>query len=166
MRRNSIGRHDPTGEAAIGHVLGDAMIDHVRSKINDEDLALLIAHIAIGQPLSSLANEQAAVYEDVASRIKDALRTLGEDEDLCALDGVIRAGDPASHHALIYQLGLQHWFCSTCGTYLPQLGIGRPRKTCSARCRARLHRARNATQMDREEYPPPAATTGSLPSTA
>jgi hypothetical protein len=77
---------------------------------------------------------------------------LGSAESLKArLGDVRRAGQYEHHEALAFRLSLQDWFCSQCRGLMVQRGIGRPRNTCSDRCRRLLYEAGGASWKDQHE---------------
>jgi len=79
---------------------------------------------------------------ELASLVDTIIARLREDDELAALLGdVRRAGRVEHYQALAFRLGLQDWFCAYCGQFMVQSELGVKRRTCSDRCRNRLHRA-------------------------
>jgi hypothetical protein len=142
MRRGKWGGRDVTSETAIGDVSGDSLLTEVFSRIPDqEDRALLLAHVALGVSLTSLERQLEVSREDLAARIDSTLEVLRADAELAdVLSGIRRAGRMEHDRALIIRLGLQDWFCAYCMQFMIQPTTGRPRRTCSDLCRHRLWR--------------------------
>jgi hypothetical protein len=150
--RREIG-DDFTAEAAVGNVVGESLLALVLERIEDQqDRVLVLAHIALDTPLSKLAREMKLDRRELSTRIERAIAMLGSDESLKArLGDVRRAGQYEHHEALAFRLNLQDWFCSQCGGLMVQRGIGRPRNTCSDRCRRLLYEAGGASWKDQYE---------------
>lgn len=161
MRRSVDSRDDFTGDAAVGNVSGETLLASTLKRIDDElDRVLVLAHIALDRPLAKLARELDIDCRELAARVERALGVLREDETLAArLSDVRRAGQYEHYQALAFRLNLQDWFCSNCAGPMVQRGIGRPRNTCSPRCRSQLHEARGRSWKD--QYEP-----GTLPMTS
>jgi hypothetical protein len=153
MRRSPEVRDDFTADAAVGNVVGESLLALVLERIEDElDRVLVLAHIALATPLAKLARELNLGRRELAARAEQAIDTLSKDEALKAqLGDVMRAGQYEHYEALAFRLNLQHWFCSQCAGLMVQRGIGRPRSTCSDRCRRLLFEAGGVTWKDQYE---------------
>jgi hypothetical protein len=142
MKRGNHGGPDVTSGTAIADVSGDSLLTEVLSRVPDtRDRALLLAHIALGVSLVSLERQLQASRLELAARIDAILVTLRADTDLReSLSGIHRAGRDEHFLALVTHLGLQDWFCAYCFEFMIQPVTGRPRKTCSDKCRHLLWR--------------------------
>ena len=131
---------DTTGDTAVGDVAGGSLLVALLSRIEDKrERVLILAHIGLGMSLTTLARDLKLDRRELAKRVERILAELREDNDLAVmLSGIDRAGRPDHYQALAYRLDLQDWFCSHCGRFIIQPEIGRPRITCSNKCR-RLH---------------------------
>lgn len=134
---------DVTGDTATGNVAGDSLIVSVLSRIEDDlERVLILAHIGLDISLTTLARELKMDRRELAAHLDRILAKLRNDEEMAAmLSDVRRAGQPEHYHALAFRLNLQDWFCSYCERLMVQPEIGRPRNTCSARCRRLLYKA-------------------------
>jgi hypothetical protein len=143
--RHARGSEDITGQTVTSDALGDQLMLQVLSNIGDgRERALLFAHVALGLTSASLARTFGQDRKAVEATIASLLGRLRADEDLRArFSGVCKAGRPEHHLDLAAQLGIQSWFCATCGRFIAQSpGGGRPRITCGNVCRQRRSRAR------------------------
>jgi hypothetical protein len=150
-----------TADAAVGNVAGESLLASVLERIEDElDRVLVLAHIALDSPLSRLARDLNLDRRELAARVEQAIDVLSKDEALkVQLGDVRRAGQYEHYEALAFRLNLQHWFCSQCAGLMVQRGIGRPRNTCSDRCRRLLFEAGGVSWKD--QYEPDALPTRS-----
>jgi hypothetical protein len=154
MRRSPEHRDDDlTAEAAVGNVAGESLLATALARVDDElDRVIVLAHFALEMPLVKLARELNLERHELKERIESALRVLREDEALAAqLGDVRRAGEHEHYQALAFRLNLQDWLCSQCGGLMAQRGIGRPRRTCSSRCRRLLYEAGGVSWKDQHE---------------
>lgn len=128
---------DSTADAAIGDLSGESILVEVFGRIgNPEDRALLFAHVALEIPLHSLERQSSMSRRELSRRIRAILDGLRQDAELAALlSGIHRAGRIEHYQALIVSLGLEDWFCAYCGHFMVQPRTGRPRKTCTDKCR-------------------------------
>ncbi len=163
MRRNLEADDDFTADAAVGNVAGESLLASVLERIEDElDRVLVLAHIALDTPIPKLARELNLDPHDLTARVEQAIDVLSKDEALKAqLGDVRRAGQYEHYEALAFRLNLQDWFCSQCTGLMVQRGIGRPRNTCSDRCRRLLFQANGASWKN--HYEPGALPTRSRP---
>lgn len=154
MKANAGRDADATGEVAVSNVSGDSLLISVLSRIEGElEKVLILAHVALDLPIHTLARELGLDRADVTARIERTLVALRRNHELIAqLDNIKRAGQSDHHHALAFRIGLQDWFCSQCGRPIVQPQVGRPRKTCSPKCRRLLFEAKGAGWKD--QYQP------------
>jgi hypothetical protein len=156
MRRSA---DDRTAGSAIGNVSGESLLAYALERIDDElDRVLILAHIALDAPLSTLVRALKVERTELAARVDRALDMLRDDEVLSAqLGDVLRAGEHEHYQTLALRLNLQDWFCSQCGGLMVQRGVGRPRSTCNSRCRRLLFEAGGASWKDQHEKRPSGA---------
>jgi hypothetical protein len=133
---------DKTADTAVGDVSGETILLEVFSRVSDEeDRALLFAHVALDMPLSTLKRQFGTSRHDLGHRIEAILAVLRQDAELLVLLGDFRRAGRSEHYqAIIASLGLQDWFCAYCGQFMVQPQTGRPRKTCSDPCRRKRWR--------------------------
>ncbi|MGH3159845.1 MAG: hypothetical protein ACRDNF_25175 [Streptosporangiaceae bacterium] len=153
MKRSPEARDDFTADAAVGNVAGESLLTSVLERIEDElDRVLVLAHVALDTPLPKLARELDLAPRELARRIEQTIDMLCKDAVLKAqLGDIWRAGQYEHYEALAVRLNLQHWFCSQCAGLMVQRGIGRPRNTCSNRCRRLLFQANGVSWKDQYE---------------
>jgi hypothetical protein len=133
---------DTTGAAAMGDVAGDSLVEEIFSRVeNSQDRAVLLANVGLGISVQDLARTLGAGAEDIRARIQTLLTMLREDARLAtALRDIRQAGRMENHLTLAQRLGVQDYFCSSCGDLMAPSKGGRPRKTCSAKCRTDRYR--------------------------
>jgi hypothetical protein len=143
MRRSAGQIPDSTGAAAAADLSGESLLTSVLLRIDDElERILILAHVGLDISLSALARDLNIERQELAKRVDFALAKLRGDAELAArLGEVRRAGQSEHYQALVVHLELQDWFCSHCGRFIVQRETGRPRKTCSDRCRRLLYEA-------------------------
>ena len=151
MRRSAGQASDLTGQIALGNVAGESLLFAILSRIDDElDRVLILAHVGLDYSFASLARDLKVDRREVAQRIEETLTVLRSDAELTAeLCDIGRVGQAEHYHALAFRLNLQDWFCSHCGRLMVQPEIGRPRNTCSNRCRRLLYEAGGTGWKDR-----------------
>ena len=161
MRRNLDAGDDFTADTAVGNVAGESLLASVLERLEGElDRVLVLAHIALDTPIPKLARELKLEPHQLAARVEQAIDVLSKDKALKAqLGDVRRAGQYEHYGALAFRLNLQDWFCSQCAGLMVQRGIGRPRNTCSDRCRRLLFQANGVSWKD--QYEPGALPTRS-----
>ena len=137
MKRNREHIPDVTASTAAANVAGDSLLLAVLSRIEDElDRVVLLAHVGLDVSLPNLARDLKMERRELAVRVDRIITQLREDTQLAAAIGdVQRAGQPEHYQALAFRLNLQHWFCAQCMRPMVPTEIGRPRITCSPRCR-------------------------------
>jgi hypothetical protein len=145
---------DVTGSAAVTNVSGETLLASVLDRIDDElDRVLVLAHIALDLPLTPLARDLQMSSLELARRADRALNALRSDGSLAAqLGDLQRVGQLEHYQALAFRLNLQNWFCGQCAGLMVQRGVGRPRETCSPRCRRLRYEADLASWKD--QYSP------------
>jgi uncharacterized protein YdbL (DUF1318 family) len=145
--RSSRGRvTDRTADTAVGDVSGETILLEVFSRVSEREnrVSLLFAHVALDMSLSSLERQLGTSRRDLGRRVDTMLIGLRQDAKLLALLGEIRRAGRSEHYqAIIASLGLQDWFCAYCGQFMVQPQTGRPRKTCSDKCRRKRWRESN-----------------------
>lgn len=151
---------DRTGDAATGNVAGGVVLNTILTTLTDElDQVLVLMHLALDVPLAPLARDLQMERRELQARV-DRIAAELEDPGLQArLHGIQRAGQIEHYYPIIARLGLQSWFCARpgCTNLISQSRTGRPRKTCSGRCRSRIRRA-NAVEQHGDELRPQSAT--------
>ena len=149
MRRRSDPR-DLTASAAVMNVSGETLLASILARIDDElDRVLVLAHVALDLPLTPLARDLKVSSVELARRAERAMESLRSDETLAAqLGDLQRAGLLEHYEALAFRLNLQNWFCGQCAGLMIQRGVGRPRETCSPRCRRLRYQAGLASWKD------------------
>jgi hypothetical protein len=152
MKHSARQADDVTGDAATGNLAGDMVLNSVLAKLQDEfDQVLVLTHLALDIPLAPLARDLKISRQELQARV-DGIRTeLSRHAGLSRLSGIRRAGQIEHYYPIIARLGLQNWFCACpgCPNLIFQSKTGRPRKTCSGRCRSRLNREQGITWQDR-----------------
>ncbi|GAA0535718.1 hypothetical protein GCM10010172_16240 [Paractinoplanes ferrugineus] len=150
---------DDTGESAIGDLAGDALLTELRRRIADEtDRNIILGSIGLEMSDRNLALALNVDKAHVRARLVGLIAVLREDETISAkLQDLRRAGRVENFLALASRLGLQHWFCAACGSFMVQSEQGRPRRTCGTKCRVRLSRAnsRPGTRPSSDTHPGP-----------
>jgi hypothetical protein len=159
MRHND-SADDRTGDAAVGNVSGDSLLELVLERIEDEvDRVVLFAHLALDMPLNTLERDLKIDRCELALRLErlvEALQVLKHDDVMREqLGDIHRAGQYEHYQALAFRLNLQSWFCAYCGGLMVQRGVGRPRVTCSPGCRQNRFGAGGRSWKD--QYEPGAA---------
>jgi hypothetical protein len=144
---------DTTAETVTGDALGDAVVVAVLSDIKDNrERAVLFAHVALDLPLSAVARTLGVERKTLEETVSAVLAQLRSDVDLAArLSDVRRAGRAEHYLKLAEKLDLQDWFCAHCRRFMAQAAVGRPRKTCSDRCRKAHHRGSLPQDKSRPE---------------
>jgi hypothetical protein len=141
---------DVTGESAVADVAGDSVLVSILSRIEEErERILILAHVGLGISLATLARDLKTDRRELAEQVNQILARLADDEELAQnLGDVRRAGRSEHYQALAFRLNLQGWFCSQCAQFMVKAETGRPRKTCSPRCRRLLHNAGGESWKD------------------
>lgn len=137
MRTRTSSFSDSTASTAVGDVSGQTVLEEILTRLSDEqERVIVFAYAGLGFPLTALAAGFGVTHQEVKERYAVILTGLREDTELLSrLSGIRHAGRAEHYQALIQRIGLQHWFCQQCGNFMVQSGVGRPRKTCSDRCR-------------------------------
>ena len=152
MKQGARPADDATGDAATGNLAGDLVLNSVLAVLTDElDQVLVLTHLALGIPLAPLARDLRRSQQELRARLADIRAELSQHAELSRLRSVRRAGQIEHYYPIIVRLGLQNWFCACpgCTNLIIQSKTGSPRKTCSGRCRTRLHRQQRITWNDR-----------------
>ena len=164
MRRNPGYVPDLTGDIAVADVAGDSVLASILSRITAErDRVLILAHVGLDISLASLARDLKTDPRKLAERVDQIVARLATDKELrSTLGDMRRAGRSEHYQALAFRLNLQDWFCSQCAQFMIQPQTGRPRKTCSLRCRRLLAApaapvGRTSTSLVPGRAPKPAA---------
>jgi hypothetical protein len=147
MRSTSPSADDMTGDAATGNVAGGVVFTTVLAALRDElDQVLVLTHLALGIPLAPLARDLQIDRHELQARVDRILTELSGAEMKDRLSGIQRAGQIEHYYPIIARLGLQNWFCARpgCTNLISQSKTGRPRNTCSGRCRSQIHREKAA----------------------
>lgn len=152
MRHDARSAHDATGEAAARNLIADSVYSSVLARIENEfDRAVILRHWGLEIPLASLARDLGTSPRELEERLRLALTELRRDAGLAdELADIRHAGQLEDYHALIIRLNMESWFCAQCARPIVQRGVGRPRKTCSVKCRRLLHQAKGIGW--REQY--------------
>jgi hypothetical protein len=134
---------DAIAQTAVRGVSGESLLVEILSRIADErDRVLILAHVGLDISLTSLAHQFGTSHQELAARVEAILAALrGSSELVDVLGGFHQAGRDEPFQALVVRLGLQKWFCPYCGQLMIHPIVGRPRMTCSNRCRQKLRRA-------------------------
>jgi hypothetical protein len=143
---------DVTAEAAAANVAGDMVFSVVLGALGSElDQVLIITHVALGIPLAPLARDLQVDRRELQARVDRVTAELSQAGMRGALSGIQRAGQIEHYYPIIARLGLQDWFCARpgCTNLIAQAKTGRPRKTCSGRCRSRIHRGKGLATQER-----------------
>jgi hypothetical protein len=136
---------DITGQIVASDALGDELLVRVLSKVGDKrERALLFAHVALEQPLTSLARVLKQDRKTIEATVTSLLGRLRSDEDLCSSFSDIRRAGRREHYLdLVAGLGIEQWICSSCGELIDQPAVGRTRITCTDACRQKRCRAKS-----------------------
>jgi hypothetical protein len=145
---------DTTASVAVGNLSGERVIRAVRLIDSEFDRALLIAHVGLEVPLSTLARNLKVERRELAMRLERTLGMLPDQLPLELFRDIGRAGRREHYQELALRLNLQQWFCAYCGDMMVLRGAGRPRNTCSDACRLRLYRAGGLSWKNRYERTP------------
>ena len=134
---------DETASTALSNDASQVLLERLTFVLPDErDRVLVVGHYGLQLPTSTLARRLEMARREAEARLERARVSLRDSgTHLEWLGELSRVGQLGHYQPLLFRLGLLDWFCSWCGGEMPQLGVGRTRKTCSPTCKRRLNQA-------------------------